>query len=119
MNNQAKRIRLAELTGHVIERPSTKGAGYARIVYPNGCGQVCQNEAEILDYIPDPWTDANDAEAAMYWLNSLGFWVIVNVHKNCSAHVLVGKGMGATQYEENADDWKMGLADAALRACDE
>ena len=58
------RIRLAEAMNLItdIEMPSTKGKAPFRIVYSNGTGQICDDP---LDYLPDPFTDANDDYACL------------------------------------------------------
>ena len=43
-----------------------------RIVYPNGCGQIC-NEDNILEHIPDPANNAEDCEQLIRFVGSRGW----------------------------------------------
>ena len=73
---------LAKAMGLVmtIEEPSTKGKHPYRIVYANGCGQVCDNPD---DYLPNPFKDANADVAVLQWARAQldsGGWSLRDWH---------------------------------------
>ncbi len=107
------RIKLAEVMGW-IHQPND----------PDGTPIWTGPDTEHGDYgeyfeaneLPDPENDANACNELIKHLNGLGFWVIINIHKNESARVMLGKGMAELhKFDWIGDNWMQGICKLALK----
>jgi len=115
------RITLAYEMGLItdIEMPSTKGKAPFRIVYPDGGGQICDSP---LDFLPDPFTDANDCEALIQHLNSLGWQVEIHWQHTSDENLAAGSWVHIWQHgteihhraDIDVDRWKLLVCNIAL-----
>ena len=66
------------------------------------------------DFPPDPFTDANDCEALIRWLNEKG--VSVELHLDNNGYVVVFGYMNPDPFfSYEGDDWKQGVCELALK----
>jgi len=118
MNSEA-RIKLAEAMGWKRNRISTvkvMGRPYSVQRWLDPAGK----DRSPLS-LPDPFTDANDCEAVILWLNSKGYQVVIN-HLNASHNgVTVSNQCNKGEFFESAyeDDWKQGVCELALKVLEQ
>jgi len=67
--------------------------------------------------LPDPFTDANDCEALIRWLNEQGYQVQVIFGFGVSDQVWIGHNK--IQIGEVISDWMHGVCELALKVIDE
>ena len=109
MTNEQARIRLAEAMGW-----ETDGNGNWRTAPYDP--QISSSGWISQEYLPDPFTDANDCEALILWLDSQGIsveleildgeWAIAlwDMHRQTPQQIATYEGT----------DWKAGVTRAAL-----
>ena len=116
MNTDRDRIRLAEAMGYTVsECGSLRGKGplYGQFVFRgDGYGM-----ADIKLW--NPYTDANDTDALVRWLNERGCDVQVMhlaPHKQRPMRALVQFSKNMSRW--TGDDWKTGVCELALKVLD-
>jgi len=74
-----------------------------------------------LDDSPDPFTDANDTETLIRWLNERGYQLLVNHHwSGRNGASLYNTSNGGNFCEHwRGDDWKQGVCELALKVIDD
>lgn len=65
----------------------------------------------------NPYKSDADCMAVRKHLNESGWWIIINIHNDESAHITIGKGMGDPLHDWNGDDYKQGVCELALKVC--
>ena len=120
------RIKLAEAMGWThIHMKHVKMDGKS---YPFGCPTADQYSDGVVrkqykEQIPDPFTDANDCEALIYWLNSIGWfvdidWQITNDERMAAGayvHIWHKDSEIHHRTDIDVDRWKEGLCRLALK----
>lgn len=71
--------------------------------------------------LPDPFTDANDCEALIQWLNGLGYAVDITIMSSGDT-LLISRSVGNADVGYSVDterwkgdDWKQGVCELALK----
>lgn len=111
-DQQAARIKLAEAMGWRFDAGEyIAGDWDDEYRWTDPQGRKCTHG-------PDPFTDANDCDALRQWLNDAGWWIIINIHKNRSCHLILGMGISDPQLDWNGNDWMHGVCELALKVID-
>lgn len=104
----ADRIRLCEAMGWKRQEHDFGGPTWI----PPGEGWE-RPEIFATDKLPDPFTDANDCEALIEWLNKRGWIVRISIGSD-SADVWI-ETLANECHDYSGDDWKKGVCELALK----
>lgn len=99
-----------------------KAMGWELILYPNDgpMWRLKNTNWARFKNPPDPFTDANDCEALIAWLNKEGYEVDVLFWPESDATVIVKSNNNLRFFNEDTImDWKASIARAALKVLDE